>query len=191
MTVDDGVATDTASVAVTVANVAPNIDANHATLVVAAGQTAANGGTFSDPGEDVVTLSASVGTVVDAGNGDWTWSFDTTGWISADRTVSITAADDDGDASSVTFEVLSEYVVTTTADSGPGSLRQAILDANAAPGKDAISFDIGTGGVQTIQPLTTLPTITDPLLIDGTTQPGFVGSPIIELDGTNAGTLAV
>ena len=33
------------------------------------------------------------------------------------------------------------YVVTTTADSGGGSLRQAILDANANPGLDTITFD--------------------------------------------------
>ena len=77
----------------------------------------------------------------------------------------------------------SSFIVTTTADSGLGWLRQAILDANAQPGKDAITFDIGGGGVQSIQPLTQLPTITDPVFIDGTTQPGFVDSPIIELHG--------
>src|SRR5205085_1577126 len=33
-------------------------------------------------------------------------------------------------------------IVRTTADSGPDSLRQAILDANAMPGADSIAFDI-------------------------------------------------
>ncbi|HEY9665807.1 MAG TPA: DUF4347 domain-containing protein [Coleofasciculaceae cyanobacterium] len=82
--------------------------------------------------------------------------------------------------------VLATFTVTNTADSGAGSLRQAILDANATPEPDAIAFNIGAGGVQTITPLSTLPAITSPVVIDGTTQPGFTGTPIIELDGTNS-----
>ena len=77
------------------------------------------------------------------------------------------------------------YVVTNTADSGPGSLRQAIIDANATVGFDAIQFQIGGAGVQLSQPLSALPNITDPVGIDGTTQPGFAGTPLIELSGVN------
>jgi hypothetical protein len=77
----------------------------------------------------------------------------------------------------------STFVVTNTNDSGPGSLRQAITDANASPGLDTISFNIGSG-LQTITPQQRLPTITDGVVIDGTTQPGFSGVPIIELNGT-------
>jgi Calx-beta domain-containing protein/pre-peptidase/VCBS repeat protein len=73
-------------------------------------------------------------------------------------------------------------VVTNTNDSGPGSLRQAILNANANQGVDTISFQIGTVS-KTIMPLTALPEITDPVVIDGTTQPGFAGTPLIELNG--------
>jgi hypothetical protein len=79
------------------------------------------------------------------------------------------------------------FTVTDTSNSGPGSLRQAILDANANPGADLIAFNIGGGGAQTISPLTPLPTVTSPVTIDGTTQPGFSGAPIIVLSGTNAG----
>ena len=79
------------------------------------------------------------------------------------------------------------FMVSNTNDSGPGSLRQAILDANASAGLDTINFSIGTG-VQTIQPTSGLPAVTDPVVIDGTTQPGFSGSPIIELDGSLAGS---
>lgn len=79
------------------------------------------------------------------------------------------------------------FTVTNTLDSGPGSLRQAMLDANTNVGADVIDFNIGGGGVQTIQPLSALPEITDPVTMDGTTQPGFAGSPIIELDGSLAG----
>src|SRR5262245_61166727 len=62
--------------------------------------------------------------------------------------------------------------VTATADSGPGSLRQAILDANANAGPDEIRFNIPAAGVQTINPLTPPPIITDTVNINGYTQPG-------------------
>lgn len=78
------------------------------------------------------------------------------------------------------------YTVTNTNDSGPGSLRQAILDANGNAGTDLIQFQIGTGP-QTIFPLAALPVISDPVVIDGTTQSGYSGTPLIELDGANSG----
>ena len=53
----------------------------------------------------------------------------------------------------------SSYTVTTTANSGVGSLRQAILDANANGGLDTIAFDIPGPGVQTITPAAELPII--------------------------------
>jgi subtilisin-like proprotein convertase family protein len=85
--------------------------------------------------------------------------------------------------------------VTNTADSGVGSLRYAIGLANAHPGLDLISFDISTSdpdynattGAFTIQPLSALPTITDSIVIDGTSQTGYSDRPLIELDGSNAG----
>ncbi len=89
--------------------------------------------------------------------------------------------------SKIEFEsVPFRFTVTNTDDSGSGSLRQAIMDANNHLGADRIQFVIGTG-LQTIAPLSALPEITDPVVIDATTQPGFTGQPLIELDGTNAG----
>ena len=93
---------------------------------------------------------------------------------------------------------VSSFTVTNTNDSGVGSLRQAILDANANPGLDNINFAIPGAGPHTIQPTSGLPTITDPVIIDGYTQPGAslntngpgLGSNAvlkIELDGSNAG----
>lgn len=81
-------------------------------------------------------------------------------------------------------------LVTTAADSGPGSLRQAIVDANANPGADAIDFAIETTGVPTIHLQAALPPVVEALTIDGTTQPGSNGAPYVELDGTNAGAAA-
>jgi Calx-beta domain len=74
----------------------------------------------------------------------------------------------------------STFTVTSTNDSGPGSLRQAILDANSNAGADVINFSIAAG-IQRITVTSLLPAITDSVTIDGTTQPGFAGSPIIEL----------
>ena len=72
-------------------------------------------------------------------------------------------------------------LVTSGADSGQSTLRQAILTANASPGADNIVFRITSG--PTIRPLSQLPTITEALTIDGFSNPqtGFV-----ELDGSLA-----
>jgi hypothetical protein len=105
----------------------------------------------------------------------------TNGTESGTQQVMATIVDDD--------RMLS-LTVTNTNDSGLGSLRQAILDANASNnaslGQDRIQFSIGSGA-KTIDLATGLPTITDPVIIDGTTQPGFVGTPLIELNGAGAG----
>ncbi len=71
--------------------------------------------------------------------------------------------------------------MTNTADTGLGSLRQAILDANGSPGS-TITFSIGSG-VATIRPLSQLPHLVSGT-IDGATQPGYSGSPLIEIDGS-------
>jgi titin len=83
--------------------------------------------------------------------------------------------------------LLSTYLVTNTNDSGAGSLRQAILDSNGNPGSNTIDFSIGTG-VQTIRLASALPTITVPVVLDGTSQPGSGNTPRIELDGSGAGS---
>jgi hypothetical protein len=79
------------------------------------------------------------------------------------------------------------FTVTNTNDSGPGSLRDAINQANQNPGPDLINFNIPGAGPQVIQPLQDLPAISDSVTIDGTTQPGFAGSPLVEVNGTNLG----
>jgi hypothetical protein len=76
------------------------------------------------------------------------------------------------------------YVVTHTDDSGAGSLRQAITDANNHTGPDTIVFNIPEGvdghdpnsGTWTIQPLTGLPYLNaGGTFIDGTSQAMFIG----------------
>ena len=86
--------------------------------------------------------------------------------------------------------VPSIFTVTNTGDNGgvnpnpgdgTGTLRQAIIDANANSGADDIVFNIAGGGLNTIRLASALPTITDAVTIDGTTEPGYTGTPIIEL----------
>ena len=78
------------------------------------------------------------------------------------------------------------FVVRNTNNAGPGSLRQAILDANDRGGADIITFDIPGPGPYVI-------TITSPLppfdarggvTVDGTTQPGYALRPLIGTGGT-------
>jgi hypothetical protein len=87
------------------------------------------------------------------------------------------------------WTLLSTLTVVNTSDSGAGSFRQAILDANNTPGANTISFAIGTG-VQTIKPVSALPAITNAVTIDATTQPNYAGKPLIVLDGSLAGANA-
>jgi VCBS repeat-containing protein len=70
--------------------------------------------------------------------------------------------------------------VTNLSDSGVGSLRQAILDANANPGPDTIVFEVAG----TINVSSQLPELSDGgTTIDGTTAPGYTGSPVVVLRG--------
>jgi hypothetical protein len=91
--------------------------------------------------------------------------------------------------------------VTKTDDSGPGSLRQAIVDSNASAGvSDTITFKIPGAGVHTITPLSALPDITDAVVIDGYTQPGASANTLavgdnavllIELNGNGLAASAI
>ncbi|MDP2389646.1 MAG: right-handed parallel beta-helix repeat-containing protein, partial [Acidobacteriota bacterium] len=85
-------------------------------------------------------------------------------------------------------------VVTTAADSGPGSLRAAMTYANATPGAQTITFAIG--GVTPAAPAvinlqTGLPIISDAVTIDATTQSGYDGRPVVELTNNGGGGVAV
>ena len=87
--------------------------------------------------------------------------------------------------------LLATFTVTDTSDniSDTGSLRYAITQSNlTGPGPNTIDFKIPGTGVETITPASALPTATVPVTIEGTTQPGYSGKPLIVLDGSDAGS---
>ncbi len=82
--------------------------------------------------------------------------------------------------------------------SGECTLRAAISEANFAADLDTISFaipDQSDPGCDPVRGICTIQvgaggfaTIIQPVVLDATTQPGFAGTPLIELDGTLTGT---
>ncbi len=68
------------------------------------------------------------------------------------------------------------------------TLRAAIEQANATAGADTILFDLGGGGSQTIAIGSSLPAITEEVFIDGSSQPGFSGLPLVQIDGGGGNT---
>ncbi|MBK5965525.1 hypothetical protein CCR95_15875 [Thiocystis minor] len=114
--------------------------------------------------------------------------------VAAGHWVSATASGPDGTSEFSVAHLVQDpasaglpLVVTNTNDSGAGSLRQAILNANAminGPTPDVITFNIPGAGVHTIQPISALPVIGEGVLIDGYSQPGASVNTLAT--GTNA-----
>jgi hypothetical protein len=80
--------------------------------------------------------------------------------------------------------LMATYTVTTNANTGAGSLRDAVNNANLNPGADTIAFNLPIGS-RTITLTTTLPALSGPTTIDGTTNPGYNGAPVVEVTGAN------
>ena len=150
------------------------------------GQTLLGGQAIStQPANGTVTLSFTASPSLPAGS-----------TITAVASVTGTPPDStdpalgDTSAFSTAAVLVNPFVVTNTNDSGIGSLRQAILYANANPGLDTITFDTRAQGC-TSSARVPLSDLVDPVVIDATTQPGFAPSnprPVIELNGADAGT---
>jgi CSLREA domain-containing protein len=85
------------------------------------------------------------------------------------------------------------YTVNTTSDADDGacnathcSLREAINAANANPGPDTINFNIPGAGARVIS-ASPMPALTDAgTTVNGTSQPGYAGAPIVEVTGAGA-----
>ena len=88
------------------------------------------------------------------------------------------------------------FTVLTPFDSGGGSLRAAMLNANSNPGPDTIAFNLPGTGPFTLTPASPLPELDGPTVIDGYTQPGALPNTLvngsdavilIQIDGSQAG----
>ncbi len=79
--------------------------------------------------------------------------------------------------------LLSTYMVTSSLDSGPNTLRWAIEQVNGDRAPDVIRFNIGMGGVATISLQTPLPAITNSVVLDGSSQPGSSTGPKVVING--------
>ncbi|MGH9941137.1 MAG: choice-of-anchor Q domain-containing protein [Pyrinomonadaceae bacterium] len=138
--------------------------------VTGVGSSAARLAPLADNGGPSPTVALYAGSpAIDAGAGN----------LAADqRGQSRTTAASDGDNDGTVrrdlgaFE-LQKYVVTSTSDSGAGTLRQA-LDDNNLVGGGFVVFNLpgAAGSVRRLQPITPLSSINRPVQIDGYTQPG-------------------
>lgn len=79
------------------------------------------------------------------------------------------------------------FAVTNAADSGAGTLRAAITNANAVAGSHTITFSLAAP--YRIALTSGLPALIRSVLVDGSTQPGYAGTPLVQLDGTLAGVV--
>lgn len=119
---NDGAAdSNVATVTLTVnpgANQPPAVAADSAAVTVVEGQPATNSGTASDPDGDAVSLTASVGAVVNNNDGTWSWSFPPTDGPAQSQTVTISASDGREGAAQTSFE-LTVNNAAPTANAGP------------------------------------------------------------------------
>ncbi len=131
--VDSDGATRQSSFVTIVQNVAPTVTSN-GNVTVDEGATATNSGTWSDPGDDVVVVSASIGTVTQNADGTWSWNFDTTDGPDDSQTVTVTASDDDGGETQTSFELCVNNVAPTIA-----SVSSTNADVENASGDGTVS----------------------------------------------------
>ncbi|MCC9606604.1 hypothetical protein LOC68_17030 [Blastopirellula sp. JC732] len=138
---------------IVVENLAPVVHANATTLTVDQGGFVSIGGTFRDPGDDVVTLVANIGTIAQyEATGKWLWTYDAIDGLAGPQTVTITATDPDGGESTVTIELTINNLPPTIA--ADHSTPYASLGSTAKvtgtyhdPGNDILAFTASEGTV--------------------------------------------
>ncbi len=115
--------------------------------------------------------------------------------LQGSKTVNLTLSNPAGGAAlgavnpaALSIESADPLIVTNTSDGGLGSLRGAILFADSLATPSEITFDIPGTGPFVISPHSPLPAVTGATTIDASTQPGYAGTPIVDLNGAAAGT---
>jgi hypothetical protein len=152
---DDDGGVGSAMVTVTVNNLAPTVNANLPTVTVNEGDPAGNTGTFADLGNDVVTVTASVGLLnqVGAQSGTWSWLYVTSDGPDNSQTVTITATDDQGAFSTTTFDLVVLNVPPVANDDAYGTNEDTplivpadgVLANDSDVGLDMLIASVATG----------------------------------------------
>ena len=139
-------------------NVAPSVAADNATVTVNEGQLATNRGTFSDPADNIVEITASAGTIeqVGAQNGTWTWSYASTNGPTETQTITVIATDSDGASGQTTFAlVVNNVAPSVAADNATVIVNVGELATNTGtfsdPGDDVVQITASVGEV-TVDP---------------------------------------
>ena len=102
----------------------PTVGADTDPVEVDEGDTANNTGTVSDPDGDTVSLTASVGVVVNNGNGTWSWSFDTDDGPTESQTVTINGDDNNGGIDDAEFDLTVNNVAPTATFGNDGPVNE-------------------------------------------------------------------
>ncbi|WP_165440767.1 DUF4347 domain-containing protein, partial [Rubripirellula amarantea] len=140
----------------------------------------------------VVALNGNDFAIVWTGNGNQTNNIDSEGVFARQYgttaahtiTVTTTSTVNDGDVSSI------DALLNDRGSDGEISLEEAIRAANNTTNgstPDRINFNIAGGGPHVINLDDNLPNISDAVIIDGTSEPDFNGTPMIVLNGSLAG----
>lgn len=147
--------------------------------------TGPNAGDFNVTGNPVLNIPPGSGT-------SFAVSFDPSA-VGIRRAV-ISVDNNDADENPYDFAIQGEGInvfrVLSLDDSGAGSLRQAILDANAAPGRNVVEFGVA-GAIGVLTSLPALSGASGPITIDGTTAPGYAGDPVVTLQGPGGSSIGL
>ncbi len=127
-----------------------------------------------------------------ANNSGGTWQLNASSFataVSVGDQITALAIDGLGNTSqfSSVQTVLAPFTVVNTNDSGPGSLRWVIDNANTVAGAQSVTFNLSSTGPWLISLQSSLPAITEDLTLDARSQAGWdwdQGRTLV-LDGTN------
>ncbi len=109
-----------ATTTVAVSNVVPNLTVAKSTVSGLVTTSFANNGTWSDVADDLVSLTASLGSVTKNNDGTWVWSYSPTA-IVTNQTVTIVAKDKDDGSTSVSFLITADGISVTSTISSSNS----------------------------------------------------------------------
>jgi Bacterial Ig domain/RTX calcium-binding nonapeptide repeat (4 copies) len=135
----------------TVNNVAPTLNVDVTPVVIDEGNVTSKIASASDVPADTVSLAASIGTIVDNGDGTWTWIYDGTDDLATTQ-VTITASDEDGGSTAVNFDLTVNNVAPTlNVDVTPvvideGNVTSKIASASDVPA-DTVSLAASIGTI--------------------------------------------